>query len=396
MRISKREVDAAGPGRHYDEALAGFGLYVGTSGAKSYFFEYRPGRGRGVAKRRMTIGKHGVLTPEQARKEAVRLAGIVAGGADPLAERQRPGETVAELLDAWLQEVEAVRKAKTVADYRWLVDRHVKPALGRKLVSAVDRAAVARLHHGLRERPYLGNYVLRCLGAFFGWCEKRGYLPAGSNPARHVQKYRERPRERFLSQRELARLGRALRAAERSGINPYAVAAIRLLVLTGARLNEVLTLRWQDVDLAAGCARLADSKTGAKSLRLPAPARALLASLPRVEGNAFVVVGDPGRHLTTIAKSWRRIRKAALLPDLRLHDLRHSFASIAVAGGASLPVIGGLLGHSQPQTTARYAHLSADPLQQAAEAVGRVVEAAWSGSGKGGEVVDLPAGGRKR
>lgn len=389
MKISKRAVDAAEPGRHYDDSLPGFGLYVGPSGAKSYFFEYRPGRGRAVAKRRMTIGKHGVLTPDLARKEALRLAGIVAAGGDPLADRQQPGETVAALMALWLAEIEATRKPKTLADYRWLVDRHVLPAIGRKDVRGVDRSTIARLHHALRDRPYLGNYVVRMLGSFFTWCERRGYRQASSNPARLVSRYREQGRERFLSPRELHRLGRALRAAERAGINPLTIAAVRLLLLTGARLNEILTLRWHEIDFAAGCARLSDSKTGKKVLRLNAPALAILASLPRLADNPHVIVGDkPGGHMTTITKPWQRIRKAALLSDVRLHDLRHSFASVAVSGGASLQLVGGLLGHSQPQTTARYAHLSADPLQQVAEAVGAHMEASMSG--KGADVVRLP------
>jgi integrase len=172
-------------------------------------------------------------------------------------------------------------------------------------------------------------------------------------------------------------------------------AAIRLLVFTGARLNEVLTARWDWLDIPAGELRLPDSKTGAKVIHLNPPALAVLAALPRAAGNPFLIVGGKaGRHLVNLEKPWRRVRKAALLNDVRLHDLRHSFASVGAAGGLSLPLIGGLLGHSQPATTARYAHLAADPLKAASAAVARQIEAAMAGRGTG--VVQLEATGRLR
>ena len=232
---------------------------------------------------------------------------------------------------------------------------------------------MAKLHHGLRRTPAEANYLARVLSSFFTWCERHGYREDHSNPARLVVKFPERKRERFLSPRELRRLARALAVAERCGkVTPHMAAAVRLLVLTGARLGEVLSLRWEWVDLAAGELRLPDSKTGAKVIHLNAPARAVLAELPRLKGNPFVIVGKmPGRPLVNLEKPWRRVRKAALLDDVRLHDLRHSHASVGVASGLSLPLIGGLLGHSQPATTARYAHLADDPLKAASELVGR-------------------------
>ena len=167
-------------------------------------------------------------------------------------------------------------------------------------------------------------------------------------------KFPERKRDRFLNLRELRRLARALAAAERCGrATPHMAAAIRLLVLTGARLGEVMSLRWEWVDLADGVLRLPDSKTGAKAIQLNAPARAVLAGLPRLKDNPFVILGKrPGRPLVNLEKPWRRVRKAALLTDVRLHDLRHSHASIGVASGLSLPLIGGLLGHSQRRVCA--------------------------------------------
>jgi len=252
------------------------------------------------------------------------------------------------------------------------------------------RQDIAKLHHELGDTPYQANRTLALLSKFFDWAEKRGLRPDGSNPCRHIEKYREGRRERFLSQAELARLGDTLREAEQvKSCSPWVIAAVRLLTLTGARLNEILSLQWEHVSEEHECLMLPDSKTGRKAIHLNAPALALLQSIPRLEGNPFVICGErAGRHLVNIEKPWRRIRKAAKLDDVRLHDLRHSFASVAASGGQSLVVIGKMLGHSQPATTARYAHLADDPVKAASDAVGRHIAAAME-AGRSSEIVDL-------
>jgi integrase len=265
--------------------------------------------------------------------------------------------------------------------------------LQSRTIGDLKRLDIARLHHELSDKPYQANRVLAFLSAFFNWAEKHGLRPDGSNPCRHVEKYREGRRERFLSQAELGRLGDALREAEKDKTcSPWVIAAIRLLSFTGARRNEILTLRWEHVSEEHECLMLPDSKTGRKAIHLNAPALALLQTIPRIEGNAYVICGEkPGRHLVNLEKPWRRIRTAAQLDDVRLHDLRHSFASVAASGGQSLVVIGKMLGHSQPATTARYAHLADDPVKAASDAVGRHIAAAMEGSARtaGGEIMDL-------
>jgi integrase len=231
----------------------------------------------------------------------------------------------------------------------------------------------------MRSTPGAANRVLALLSKMFNLAERWGLRPDHTNPCRHVERYVERKMERFLSPEELARLGAALAAAERGETEmPSAIAAVRLLAFTGARAGEVLGLRWEHVDLQSGCLRLPMSKTGRKVIHLNEPAIGVLAELAeRKTDNPWVIEGaKPGSPLVNIRKPWHRLREAAGLPDVRLHDLRHSFASVAVAGGLSLPVIGALLGHSQPATTARYAHLAADPLRAAAEAVGTRLGAA--------------------
>ena len=370
-----------------DAALAGFEARARPSGAKvAYAVRYRAGSGRQAPMRRATIGKHGSpWTPETARAEARRLLGLVAQGKDPAGVRSeaKGAPTVAEFAARFLAEhAEAKRKASTAAEYRRLLGRVILPALGKRKVADIKRADIARLHHANREAPYQANRTLAVLSKMMNLAERWGLRPDGTNPCRHVERYGEKKRERFLSPEELARLGDALAGYDGS---PYYTAAIKLLVFTGARLGEILGLQWQWVDFERGEARLPDSKSGAKTLHLPPPALAVLAELPRVEGNPHVIVGGvAGTALVNLEKPWRAIRKQAGLEDVRLHDLRHSFASIAASGGMGLPIIGEMLGHTQAQTTQRYAHLASDPVKAAAATVaGKIAAAMAGGSGKG-------------
>ena len=403
-RIEKSTVDSAAPGVRdtyvWDEKLKGYGLKVTPAGKKVYLVQYRLGGQKGRT-RRVTIGEHGrvfkdgdTLTPDKARGEAKRLLGEVAAGRDPAdgRDKARAESTLGEVLEQFLTEhADTKLKNSTAGEYRRLARLYVLPAFRHRRLGDVNRADVARFHHGLKHKPYQANRSVALLSKFYNWCEKHGLRPDGSNPCRHVEKYKEHKRERFLSEQELARLGEALRAAESDQTaSPWVIAAIRLLTLTGARLGEVLTLEWEHVDFEHQQLRLADSKTGRKSIYLNAPALEVLAMLPRLEGNPFVICGDKAEsHLVNLQKPWRRIRVSAGLEDVRIHDLRHSFASIAAGGGMSLPLIGALLGHSQPQTTQRYAHLSADPLKAASDAVGERIAAAMLAGPKTDAVVPL-------
>jgi integrase len=395
-RISKRAVDAARPASKdtylWDDDLSGFGLKVTPTGRKVYLVQYRLG-GRGGRTRRVTIGQHGELTPTSARIEAKRLLGGIAIGHDPASDRDKTkaDKTLAAVLDQFMTEhVKSKRKATTAREYQRIAKLYVVPRLGRRPVSDFKRQDIAKLHNELASKPYQANRMLALLSKFFNWAEKHGLRPDGSNPCRHIEKYRESRRERFLSEAELARLGDALRKAERHhSATPWTIAAIRLLIFTGARLSEILTLEWEHVDKEHGLLMLPDSKTGKKAIRLNAPARQVLEGVPRLEGNPFVICGErPGRHLVNLQKPWRRIRKAAGLDDVRIHDLRHSFASVGASSGQSLIVIGKMLGHSQPATTARYAHLADDPVKAANDAVGARIAAAMDGN-QSGDVVDL-------
>ncbi len=236
----------------------------------------------------------------------------------------------------------------------------IDPVIAEMRVSEVQRKDIAALHHSLQDKPYQANRTLDVLSGISNMAEVWGWRQDGSNPCRHVKSYREHQRERFLSEKETARSGEVLREAEEE--MPSAVAAFRLLLLTGCRMSEIRDLQWEHVK--EDCVELPDAKTGGRVVLLGPEAQALLSAIPRAKDNPWVIAGKkPGSNLTDLQHPWRRICKRAGLEDVRIHDLRHSFASRALALGESLTMIGKLLGHTQVQTTARYAHLARDSMQ---------------------------------
>ena len=370
--ISKRTVEALSAETdtmYWDSELTGFGIRVYPSGSKVYIAQTRA---KGASKR-VTIGRHGVLTAEQARQRAALIISRVKAGEDPVPAPMTPkpasGPTVAEVAERYLEEHIALRcKPTTAAQRRFVLRKHILPALGSLPLGAVGRQDVADLHYKLRATPATANAAIATLSRIFTFAETCRLVPEGGNPCRFVVKYKERKRERFLSDGEFDRLGRVLTEMEAEGrLSTHTAAALRLLMITGCRRNEILTLRWTDVDLDAGELRLADAKTGARTVTLSPPAVKALTELRPISDNPWVIAGHaPGKRLSNINEHWHRVRTRAGLKDVRLHDLRHSWASRALALGESLPMIGKLLGHSQVETTARYAHLARDSVHEAA------------------------------
>ena len=219
--------------------------------------------------------------------------------------------------------------------------------------------------------PYQANRVLEIQSKIFNLAELWGWRGDKGNPCRHVRKYKEQKRERFLSDEEFRRLGEVVNEMEvRGSVTVYEAAAIRLLMLTGCRKNEIVKLKWKDVDINAGEIRIPDGKTGARLVPLSPAAAEVLSGLPRKARRSWVILGTrSGRYLGDLQPAWERIRERAGLDDVRIHDLRHSFASRALALGESLPMIGKLLGHTQVQTTARYAHLQRDSIKASASRI---------------------------
>lgn len=389
-KLTKRTVDAARPkkkkGYHilWDDDLKGFGLVVTAAGTKTYVIQYRTLPGRAGRTRRLKLGRHGELTPKQAREMAEDALADVRRGKDPLRERREKlkAPTVEELAELYLERHAIPKnKASSVACARSMLKNHILPAFGRRKAAGLSLSDVQDLHHAMRKTPTTANRTIDLLSSMLSLAEQWGIRPRRSNPCSDVRRYKENKRERFLSREELARLGDALDYAQAVGWgSPSAFLALRLLLLTGARKSEILTLKWSEVDFERRCLRLEDSKTGSKVILLNTPALKLLKAAPRVEGNPYVCPGmKEGTHYSSLYGIWHRIRTRAGLEDVRIHDLRHSFASVGVGGGLSLPKIGALLGHTKVQTTARYAHLADDPLQEATELIGAEIAAQLAG-----------------
>jgi integrase len=388
-KITKRTVDATEPGEKdiflWDADLKGFGLKVSPTGSKVYIIQYRLG-GRDARTQRYTIGKHGSpWTPDKARAEAQRLLGRVANEIDPTKERKSKldahradaaAPTLAEFAARYIAEyAKPYKKPRTVEEDERNLRLHVNPALGGLKLKDITPAYIAKFHAAGRDTPINANRCRSLLSHLFKMAEVWGERPSGSNPCRYVEKFRERKRERFLSADELVRLADALEGIEAKA-PPSAIAAIRLLILTGCRLSEILPIRWEWIDFERGCLLLPDSKTGRKTVPLGAPALRVLTELPRKDDSPYVLPAERGNgHFIGIQKPWQRVRKAAGLDDVRVHDLRHSFASIAVSGGDSLYLVGKVLGHRQSRTTERYAHLKDDNVRAVADRTSRRIAA---------------------
>ncbi len=372
-RISGRTVAALAVEKDtvfWDSELSGFGVRVYPTGSKFYVVQTRAD---GKAGKRVTVGRHGVLTADEARRRAALIISRIKAGEKPVAEPMEAGleecPTVGELAGEWLEKHVGPRcKPKTREMYRVMVERHLVPAFGKERALSIGRARVVALHHSMRATPAMANQVVNALSGIWRLAEDNGRLPEGRNPCRTIVKYKQRKRERFLSDEEFRRLGRTLaEAVDLKGVPVHAVAAIRLLLLTGCRKSEILTLKWQEVDLDAGELNLPDSKTGKRSIPLSPEAVKVLSGIPRINGNPWVFPGKAeGKHRKSLQAPWKIVCERAGISDMRIHDCRHSFASRALALGESLPAIGKLLGHSQVETTARYAHLARNSVREAA------------------------------
>jgi integrase len=427
----------------WDTEIAGFGLRVRSNGRKTYELQYRDAAGASrrvligehgpyTAEQARAAALRLRADVLAARRDPTKSDPLtLARRARRQAHEARSAPSLAEVADAFLVECAAKLKASTAAEYRRLLGvtdvrkgpekgtervGELRAALGRLKIADVTRSHVAKLHLEMAARPYQANRSLATLSALFQYAERHGYRPDGSNPCRGVAHYRETRRERYLTDAEFAALGAALAQAERQGLpipptrqrrrataatskhrtkdsspdgarpllplNPVGLGALRFLLLSGWREREALTLEWGHVAFERGVATLPETKTGRSVRELGAPALAVLEAMRKYQrlGSPFVFPGSKdGAYFTDTARIWDAVRHAAGLPDVRLHDLRHAFASVAASGGLTLPLIGALLGHVDVATTARYAHLVDSSRKRAAEMTSRAVAAALGG-----------------
>jgi len=370
---------------YWDTELSGFGVRVSPGGTKTFVFVYRTPAGR---QRWKTLGRFGAVPLEQARKLARVDTGIVASDQDPLkhADAARNAFTVKEVAERWMASpLWEQRSARTAESYRQLLDRLILPALGGIPIGEIGQDDAIRLHESLRKTPIQANRAIRTLSSLLTWSMKGKvrYRVLGHNPCFGVELYPENKRERYLTDDEYARIGRALRTTT---VAPPIKTAIELLLLTGARPIEIASLQWSFVDWVGSTLKLPESKTGAKTIYLSPDAVRVLKKWPRHAHSLYVFPGtgrgDDSRrgdhlHPSTLTHAWADLRGLLGLEDVRLYDARHSYASVAVsAHGLTLPQIGAQLGHSQPATTDRYAHLHDTVAKQHATQVGGSIAAA--------------------
>ena len=375
MSLTNRSIETVKVGKViWDEKLRGFGARKqSANGGISFILKTRIG-GRQTT---ITIGRYGVLTIQAARAEALRLLGMISSGQDPIEARDLQDFRVYDVAKAWLERHVCNLKPSSSKRYECLVRDYIGPKLGRIYVDKLTPQMVVRFHDALGNKPRTANYCVSTLSSMWGWANKRGLINL-ENPCLGIQRYDEVKRKRYLTAPEIKLLAEAFREEEQ--INPFAVAAIKILIMTGARLGEILSAKWEWID--GDILKLPDSKTGAKDITLPSPVLDVLSSLPRLEMNPYIIVGKKsGQHMVNLRKPWMRIVKRAGVEHVRLHDLRHSFASFAVSSGASLTLIGGQLGHRSIATTQRYAHLSRDPVRQATETTANIIAEALQANG---------------
>jgi len=355
----------------WDTEIKGFALRVASSGKRVYIYKFRTPDGR---RRNRKLGDETALTAEAARKAvsfwvAGRAQGKPILNAKPIVQ----SITVRTLCDLYIEDYAKLhKKAKSIEEDTRYIERDIKPALGHKALSDVGSKDIVRFKGDMSATPVKANRVLALLSKMFNLAEEWEYRDAGTNPTRHIRKFKEVPRERYLKPGELERLEKVMQDAE---INEWTsqpvIDAIRVLQMTGARLREVLNMQWDYLDLRNGQIHLPDSKTGRKTLFLSNKAKRYISDIKPKLDNPYVFPGQrQGSQLINIQKPWRLIRERAQLSDVRLHDLRHTYASLAVAQNLSLPIVGKLLGHKSSKSTERYAHLYTDVMAAAAKKVG--------------------------
>lgn len=379
----------------WDRKVTGLGVRVTPNGAKAFVLNYRNADG---ASRRMTLGRVGQLKLADARDLALDHLSAIRKGDDPLGARQarRAAPTCAELFDRYLKEYATARKVPaSIYEETRMIKRHLRPAFGTRKVASVDMEDIEKLHRKLVATPVQANRVLALASKIFQLAERWRIRPEHSNPCRLIERYPEAHRERYYSARELSAIGMALDALESGdGVpqaNPFAVLALRLALFLGLRIGEVRHLRWEDVDLETRTIVLPKTKTGARVHSLPTAAQALLADAPRA--GEFVIAGrldNKPMHYTAVFNVWKRAREMAGLKDARIHDLRHTIATMAAETGAGAHLVRDLIGHKTLAMANLYVGRMDEPVRDLRERVAGAVDAALKG--KSGKVMPLKGG----
>ncbi len=382
-RLTKTLVDSlavplSGPSFAWDDRLAGFGIKVLTNGSRKYVLKYRTHGGRAGTQRWLSLGSHGSITCDQARALAQQYLAAVATGSDPQAQRKSlaTAPTLADAWDRFERDHLGLKKDSTQRSYKAIWVDKLKPAFGRRRIKDMTRSDVDAFHKKLSGTPYQANRILALLSRLMNLAEAWEWRPQGTNPCRYIVKFAESARQRFLSGSEISAISSATaQLLADQDITPHAANILHMLLLTGARSGELASAEWGWVDWDNMIIALPTSKTGAKPIYLSDDAGSLLREQhERSKSQKYIYPGrSEGKHIHNLRKPWARICDKAGLSGVRVHDLRHTNASLALSTGTSLAVVGRLLGHTQAQTTLRYAHLESDPALRAANLIGQRV-----------------------
>jgi integrase len=385
QRLTQAFVDSqAADGRDriiFDSQLPGLGLRVTPTGTKIFVAQARVSG----CKRRITVGFASELTLAKARAEAAHALMAMRNGVDPTADRKArlraaaaKGATLRQLAETWSADfLRPKLKPRTAFDYEQILGKHILPRLGNLTVAEIDREHIERLHVDMGKTPRRANYTIAVVRALLSFAIKRGLRPPASNPASGIKLYREQVRERFLSESEMGAAAEAIARIEQEGkVGPFGAAGLRLALFTGARSGEITAIQWDHIDWQRKLVRLPDSKANEpRTIHLSEAAIEVLKTVPRV--GPYVIAGNaPGTSYKNLSRAWTVARAYADLQGVRLHDLRHSYASLAAGRGVPLQMIGKLLGHKVPATTARYAHLARDAAAAVNDELGAVMQAA--------------------
>lgn len=383
MRLTKRVIDSLEvKDKQYevpDSEVKGLTVRIGANGRKSFCLLYRIGKGRTAPKGRLTLGTVQEWTIEQARDWARKKLVEAREGKDPAAQQKKDKTTpfFNDCFTSFIEHHKAHVKPKTIKEYEAGARLYILPRLGKKKVDKIQHSDIEALHFSLKNTPYQANRTVGTLSVFFNWCEKMGYIPRNSNPVKGIEKYKEYKREIYMQAEDIRKIGKVIaELKEENNSDFYVLYAIEMLIYTGARLSEITSLKWEYIDFENKRINLPDSKTGFKVIPLSEYAIKLLKEIPdNKAGYVFKGIGVTG-HIVCVKRAWRRILERAGLAESkwRIHDLRHSFASQAVSNGVSLPLVGAMLGHKTPQTTARYAHLQSDPVHSAMEVTVGIIQ----------------------
>ena len=371
MKLTNKKIDQLIPDTKsyivWDNEIRGFGVRVNLNSKKTFILKYRVGQGRSARVRKPVIGTYGVMKVDEARKIARKWLLDASEGNDPK-EVDKTSILLKDFCNVYLQQHANIKKKlSSVIEDKRLMRLHIIPNFGNICLKEITRAMITKHHQSMYQTPHGANRFLSLMSKMMNLAERWEYRPLNSNPCRHIERYKEEGRQIYLSMEQIEKIGHVIKQMEQTE-SIFVLSAIKLLLFTGRRTGEILTLKWDYIDFENSKMNLPDTKTGAKSFFFSPTVKQILLNLPNKEGFVFKSVLKDKR-VTTVRHIWKKICKLAKIENVRVHDLRHTYASLAVQNGYSLPIISKMLGHADIKTTQRYAHLHDDPVNQAVEKI---------------------------